>query len=335
MVEKISKIVYRTVLVVLMMLNVVLLTRMLGLIYLPGESTPLEKTKQGAQAAINYSENLAASYGVEKNKGVTDILARFKYEIEKSDSAEEVTSLMLDYGRQTQDIIFREVQNKRLQTLLSIINSQELPEKGKITLSKVAGQLKVYDPLKILTKESKDSIKNVDFNQTVEIVINNKRANIVTVGDIFNQVDYLQTKIASLERQLKVITQKAGYESITGQGIIISLFDNSEVLENTTIIHDVDIRNLINELKVAGARGIEVGNQRLTVNSAIRCVGPTILVNNKPIQVNPVVIKAIGNSQVLTSSLDIIKNQLENFGIDIKIEKKEEIKLRGQGNYEG
>lgn len=327
--KSIVSILYRVIVLIVLILNVFLLARLLGLIYLPGELTPLEKAKQGAQAAIKYSEEMAASYGVNRHKPVADILARFKYEIERADNVEEVASLMLDYGRQTQDIIFREAQNKRLNSILNIVNSQELPEEGSLTISKVDGKIKFLDPENILTGETKEEIKAIPFNQTIEIVIQNKRASIVTTGDIFSQVDFLHTKVASLERQLKLLEQKAGYAPMTGPGIIIKVFDNSN-LEDTGIVHDADIRNLINELMAAGARGVEVGGQRLTVNSAIRCVGPTILVNNKPISVNPVIIKAVGDAQVLTSSLDIIKNQLKAFGIELEIVAQKEITLNGQ-----
>ncbi|MFP4017527.1 MAG: DUF881 domain-containing protein [Halanaerobiales bacterium] len=332
--ENIGSIIFKTILVLVLIANIVLMTRVLGFIYFPGEVTPLDKSKQAAQSVINYSEELAASYGVEKDKSVLDILAKFKYEIEKAESAEEIASLMLDYGRQTQDVIYRVVQNNRINSIFNIINSQRLPETGKITISKVGEEMKVLDPSNILLEETREKIQEVSFNQTLEIEVVDGRANLVPTGDIFNQVDYLQTKIASLERQLKNISQRAGYEPLSGEGIIIKVYDNTDNVENTGIVHDQDIRNIINELKIAGAAGIEVGGQRLQFNTAIRCVGPTILVNNKPIPVNPIVIKAIGNPEVLSSSLDIIKKQLVSFGIIIEIQKEKDIWLNGQSNYE-
>ena len=332
--KNIGSIIYKVILVLVLITNIIILTRVLGLIYLPGEVTPLDKSKQAAQSVINYSEELAASYGVDEQKTILDILAKFKYEIEKAETAEEVASLMLDYGRQTQDIIYRVVQNNRINNIFNIINSQELPKKGKITISKVGDQMKILDPDNILNEDTKVKIQEVSFNQTLEIEVVDGRASLVPTGDIFNQVNYLQTKIASLERQLKAISQRAGYEPLSGVGIIIEVFDNNENIEDTGIVHDQDIRNIINELKIAGATGIEVGGQRLQVNTAIRCVGPTILVNNKPIPVNPIVIKAIGAPDVLSSSLDIIKNQLINFGINIDIKVDDNIWLNGQSNYE-
>ncbi|MEJ6952022.1 DUF881 domain-containing protein [Natronospora cellulosivora (SeqCode)] len=331
---KIIESVFKIITVLVLIINIIFLSRALGLIYLPGEITSLDKSKQAAQSVISYSQELANSYGVEENQDVVEILAKFNYEIERSNNADEIASLMLDYGRQTQDIIYRVLQNKRINSIFNIINNQELPESGKITISKMGNDMKILDPIGILTEESKKEIEKISFNHTLEINIENGTASMVPTGDIFNQVSYLQTKLASMERQFKNISQKAGYEPISGAGIIIHVYDNSKETEEIGIVHDSDIRKIINELLIAGAEGIEVGGQRLTVNSAIRCVGPTILVNNRPISVNPIEIKAIGSPEVLKSSLDIIKNQLKGFGIQLEIKEDEEMWIGAQSIYE-
>ncbi len=321
--EKLGKI----IIIIFLALNLVLMARFLGMIYLPGEISSLEKARQGAQSVITYSEDLAKSYGVGEKKSVRDVLAKFKYEIEKAESSDEVASLMIDYGRQVQNIIFRELQNMRINDILNIINSQELPEKGIITISNIDGKIKFVDPESILNENTKKKLRELSFNQTIEIKINNKSASLSTAAGFFNQVDFLQTKVASLERQLNGLKQKTGYAQMSGAGIIVRVYDKQNTLDNPGVVHDSDVRDIINELWIAGARGVEVGGQRLTAISPIRCVGPTILVNNKPIPVNPVLIKAVGKAEVLKSSLDIIINQLETFGIKIEITTEEEIIL--------
>ena len=313
--------------IILLIVNSILLARTLGYFYLPGEVTSFEKTKQGAQAVVVYSEDLAESYGVANTKDVKNILAKFKYEVEKADSSEEVASLMVDYGRQIQDTIFREVQNKRINKVINIVNSQQLPEKGSLTISSVEGNIKVVDPEGILDDKTRQQLKNVVLNQTIELKIDNNSARIVTPVDIFNRVDFLQTKIASLERRINEVKQKAGYAELSGTGIIIKAFDKEEQKENTGIVHSTDIRKIVDELLIAGAEGVEVGGQRLVATTPIRCVGPTLLVNNKPISVNPIIIKAVGNQEVLKSSLDIIDDQLKAFGIKLEVKSKDIVNL--------
>ncbi len=315
------------VIVILLIINSILLARLLGDIYLPGEVTDFKKAKQGAESVINYSENLAKSYGVANKTEVKDILAQFKYEVEKANTSEEVASIMVDYGRQVQDSIFREVQNKRINKVLNLVNSQKLPKKGNLTISNVEGEIKFVDSDNILLEETKNQLKGLELTQTIEIRIENNSAKLVTPVDIFNQVDFLQTKVASLQRKLNEVEEKSGYAKLSGEGIIIKVFDQKEQTENTGIVHSSDIRNIVDELLIAGAKGIEVGGQRITATTAIRCVGPTILINNKPISVNPITIKVIGESEVLKSSLDIINKQLQNFGIKLEIESVKEVVL--------
>ncbi|MFW6287921.1 MAG: DUF881 domain-containing protein [bacterium] len=325
---------FKIIIVFALLFNILFLARAMGILYFPGETTPLDKSKQAAQSVINYSQELAASYGVENNQDVVAILAKFKYEIERANNPEDIASLMLDYGRQTQDTIYQVLQNERVNKIFSIINSQDLPESGTLTISKVGDKMDILDPTEILTSDTKEEIAKISFNQTLEVNIENGTASMVPTGDIFNQVNYLQTKLASLERQLKTMAQKAGYESISGQGIIIYVHDKKESQDEVGIVHDSDIRKIINELLIAGAEGIEVGGQRLTVNSAVRCVGPTILVNNRPIPVDPIEIKAIGSPDILKSSLNIVKNQLDGFGIKLEIKENEEIWMGAQSIYE-
>ena len=319
----------KIIIVIILLLNLVLLARILGDIYLPGEVTALERAKQGAQAVIDYSEDLANSYGVGDTKNVKNILAKFKYEIEKSDNAEEVASLMVDYGRQVQDIIFREVQNKRINKVLNIVNGQELPKEGSITISDIDGNIKIVDPGQILNKKTKEELNSITLKQTIELKIKERRARILTPGDIFNQVEFLQTKVASLERRLNTIKQRAGFAQLNGSGLVIRVYDKSDNTEETGIVHSTDIRNIIDELLIAGAKGVEIGGQRLTATTPIRCVGPTILVNNKPIPVDPITIKVVGKPDVLKSSLNIIHKQLKTFGIKLEMKVKENVVLNG------
>ncbi|MGB4515880.1 MAG: DUF881 domain-containing protein, partial [Bacillota bacterium] len=75
------------------------------------------------------------------------------------------------------------------------------------------------------------------------------------------------------------------------------------------------------------ALGVEVGGQRLVATSSIRSAGPLLLVNQQPIPVNPVVIRAVGDPALLESSLELIRNSLRPWGIRVEVEKKEQVVL--------
>jgi len=103
----------------------------------------------------------------------------------------------------------------------------------------------------------------------------------------------------------------AGTVAVHGPGIIVVLKDSplrtpSETQEvvNDHIVHDDDIRGVVNDLFVAGAEAISVNGQRLMATSSIRCVGPVVLVNSTQVA-PPFIIKAIGKPETLEGALKL------------------------------
>lgn len=127
-----------------------------------------------------------------------------------------------------------------------------------------------------------------------------------------------------------------GLTKVTGKGVQIVLKDGEEnkkagsTLEaSQTIVHDVDILEIINVLRNAGAEAISINGHRIIATSPISCIGTVIKINDEKVGA-PYVISAIGNPEALESALNIpggIISILEKFGIKITKEKKEEIKI--------
>lgn len=100
----------------------------------------------------------------------------------------------------------------------------------------------------------------------------------------------------------------AGYTELKGPGIQIIMFDNIDLEElsfsfNDDIIHDVDILNILNDLKVAGAEAVSINDQRVVAYSEVKCGGPIIRINGMSIG-TPFVIKAIGDPQILMAAVN-------------------------------
>ena len=127
-----------------------------------------------------------------------------------------------------------------------------------------------------------------------------------------------------------------GLTKVTGKGVQIVLKDGEEnkkagsTLEaSQTIVHDVDILEIINVLRNAGAEAISINGHRIIATSPISCIGTVIKINDEKVGA-PYVISAIGNPEALESALNIpggIISILEKFGIKITKEKKDEIKI--------
>lgn len=102
----------------------------------------------------------------------------------------------------------------------------------------------------------------------------------------------------------------AGTLPVQGPGVVVTLHDSpkrdpsetrTDIIEDY-MVHDSDIRAIVDELFAAGAEAISVNNQRLVANSSIRCVGPVVLVNSVQVA-PPYVIKGIGKPDVLDNAL--------------------------------
>jgi uncharacterized protein YlxW (UPF0749 family) len=139
-----------------------------------------------------------------------------------------------------------------------------------------------------------------------------------------------------LIEELTSLRIKAGVIAIQGPGIIISIDDTNIIKPKITgdnaapyLTHDIDILMLVNEMRAAGAEAIEINNERIAYNSAIRCVGPSIKVNDKPISA-PFIIKAIGKPEELLGAANLpfgVLDGLRPLGMKIDVKKRDLIKI--------
>ena len=145
----------------------------------------------------------------------------------------------------------------------------------------------------------------------------------------------------ALQQALDEAKMLAGTIAVHGPGVIVTIDDSpkldpaetrQEVIEQY-MVHDYDIRNVVNELFTGGAEAIAVNEQRIIATSSIRCVGPPVLVNTIRCQ-PPYVVKAIGKPDDLEKSLELQGGAVDGlFVLDmIKIEKKPDVLVPA---YEG
>ena len=144
--------------------------------------------------------------------------------------------------------------------------------------------------------------------------------------------------IQLLQQEVSELNVVSGLTEVKGKGIIITVKDaevlNPLYLAEDQIVHDNDLLQIVNELRAGGAEAISINNQRLTALSAIRCVGPSILVNDVKIGA-PFVIKAIGNVDYLYSGINLsggVVDIMRKYGISIEVERSENVVIP---KYEG
>lgn len=142
-------------------------------------------------------------------------------------------------------------------------------------------------------------------------------------------------KIADEQRKKIDQNNKAlGLTELTGKGVQVILKDGDvktqkELELSQLIVHDNDILQVINILRNAGAEAISVNGHRIIAQTPITCVGTVVLINNEKVGA-PYVISAIGDQERLNSALSIpggILTILEQFGVKVAKEKKDELKI--------
>lgn len=109
------------------------------------------------------------------------------------------------------------------------------------------------------------------------------------------------TDSSSIEKQerLKELNTYLGLTDVTGSGIIITVQDNtsSNFVTSKDLVHDGDLRAIINEIKNIGADAISINGQRIVQSTVISCAGAVVQINGQSIGA-PFVIKAIGNDDL-------------------------------------
>lgn len=117
-----------------------------------------------------------------------------------------------------------------------------------------------------------------------------------------------------------------GLTKVKGDGIVITLRDaqtTSQIEDaSSLIIHDGDLRELVNELANAGAEAIEINGERIVNSTYILCAGNVILVNGEKIS-SPCTIKAIGQQEKLYGALEraggtVQQMRMSNMPVEIK-----------------
>ena len=108
------------------------------------------------------------------------------------------------------------------------------------------------------------------------------------------------------QEELKKYNQILGLTDVTGEGIVMTVTDSTQsstaIDMNNLIIHDSDLRSLVNELSNAGAEAISINDERIVSTTTITCAGNVILINGNKVG-SPFTIKAIGSQASLYGAI--------------------------------
>jgi uncharacterized protein YlxW (UPF0749 family) len=145
--------------------------------------------------------------------------------------------------------------------------------------------------------------------------------------------DRLQALKAELDREQLL----AGLTPVQGPGVVVILDDSAvsvppDADSNTYLIHEYDVRDIVNLLWMAGSEAIAINDERLVSTSSIFCVGNTVMVNDTRLS-PPYLIRAVGNPRVQQdylrnpSYLTDLKDKERRYGLRFHVQGLAELSL--------
>lgn len=149
--------------------------------------------------------------------------------------------------------------------------------------------------------------------------------------------------LQDLSQELERNKALAGLIALRGPGVEVILNDStrrvvpSVVNPELYLVHDYDVRDVVNLLWAAGSEAISVNGERIVATTSIYCVGSTIMVNDTRIA-PPYIIRAIGpgdyQSALLKSPafLSDLRSRVSSYGLELKVAQLGELLIPA---YEG
>ena len=141
-----------------------------------------------------------------------------------------------------------------------------------------------------------------------------------------------------IEEELKINRMLIGEDKVAGEGVIIKLEDGFKTLNNKKIdsfirrqrtIHNNDIVDILNDIKIAGGEAISINDRRIILKSSVYCAGQFLVIDGYKTP-SPFYIKVLGDSEMLEESLMADNSSIKkliNREIKIDINREKNIKI--------
>lgn len=174
-----------------------------------------------------------------------------------------------------------------------------------------------------------------------------------TRDDLAAQVQALQSataesdaEVADVLAQAGALDTAAGLVPLNGRGVVVTLTDASrdaagnypaDATPDDLVVHQQDVQSVLNALWAGGAEAIRMQDQRITMASAPRCIGNTLLLHGRTYS-PPYVMAAVGNPDTMIAALEsepgvrTFRQYAARFGLGFAVEVNEAVTVPG---YDG
>ena len=186
--------------------------------------------------------------------------------------------------------------------------------------------IRITDPV-VSYSSLKDTKDELDDEQT------DLKSTIESLNKSIEDIQKESKNITLSEDEIKALQEKkasAGLTKLSGAGVVITLNDSDNFINEDSIVHAADLRDTVNLLWSSGAEAISINDQRIVLNTAIDCIVNTILINNQRLS-TPYTISAIGPKETLynatSEGLTAIQKRKYNYGLKFELYKSNNLIL--------
>ena len=307
--------------------------------YVIDDNNNLAYKQEMAHDLSDFNHRLALDSGVLDMPEVREVMAEYNYEVDYASTGDELIRVIFEQGKRVQETIFQAADTRMREKVLDIVSrdAQVLETEDTMHLYIQAAEERVNIlPAQFLEPDTAQQIEEIlsaslyQGSKRIDIEIRDGTAELVLPQTLEDQIYSLNEDLNALRLRLHDLRVQTGFAEMIGPGLTVAVYDAVNGEGEGALVHDADIRDIVNELYSAGAKGISVGGERLITTSSIRCTGPLVMINYRQIATNPVVIQAVGEPELLVSGLSIIKNELESKrGLKLDVSSSGFIKLPG------
>lgn len=114
-------------------------------------------------------------------------------------------------------------------------------------------------------------------------------------------------ELAELQAGVDQVEVHSGLTAVRGPGLVVTMTDSAleydgEGDPNNFVVHEEDLRAVVNALWAGGAEAISINDSRVLATSSIQCVGNTLRLNGR-LYAPPFEVRAIGDPADLAAEL--------------------------------
>lgn len=320
---------------IVLLFDSLVIARQLGFIRLPGELTELDMAQSGAMA---YIEMARASLDRDEPAGVGSaepVLSGAAGTIARARNREEIGRELAETAARLYSSVRTDRARAATERVAALVSEDPRVRSHKgadayILITPHGAECSVQDRRSALSRATVQAISKDPIiarsPETIELTVGVSGV-LFGAGDPVVQAGALDREIESLRASLAQAREDAGLAEIEGSGVLVMAYDAPSGYAWDEIVHQKDVLEILDSLFAAGALGAQVGGERIVATSSVRCIGPVVLVNQRPIAVNPIHISAVGNPATLERALKAVSARFSQTGKRIEIRRESSVHL--------